>query len=80
MPERKDGARPARDNPAVLPPIEFPEALPVVLSAKARPVTPKYGEVSEAIRTNMNAFLAGTKTADAALADMKGKLGPVFGQ
>ena len=29
MPERKDGARPARDNPAVLPPIEFPEALPV---------------------------------------------------
>ena len=56
----------------------FPDALPVVLSAKARPVTAKYGEVSEAIRTNMNAFLAGTKSADAALADMKGKLGPVF--
>ena len=58
----------------------FPEALPVVLSAKARPVTPKYGEVSEAIRTNMNAFLAGTKTADAALGDMKAKLTPVFAQ
>lgn len=58
----------------------FPDALPVVLSAKARPVTPRYGEVSEAIRTNMNAFLAGTKTADVALADMKAKLGPVFGQ
>lgn len=58
----------------------FPEALPVLLSAKARPVTPRYGEVSETIRTNMNAFLAGTKTADVALADMKTKLGPVFGQ
>ncbi len=29
MPERKDGARPAPDNPPVLLPIEFPEALPV---------------------------------------------------
>lgn len=57
----------------------FPDALPVVLSARARPVTPRYGEVSEAIRTNMNAFLAGTKSADAALADMKTRLGPIFG-
>ncbi|MBV1701902.1 MAG: ABC transporter substrate-binding protein [Hyphomicrobiales bacterium] len=58
----------------------FAGALPVLLSSKARPVTPRYGEVSEALRTNMNAYLAGTKTADAALADMKAKLQPVFGQ
>ena len=58
----------------------FPEALPVVLSARARPVTPRYGEVSEAIRTNMNAFIAGTKSGDVALADMKAKLAPIFGQ
>jgi multiple sugar transport system substrate-binding protein len=56
----------------------FKDALPVVKSARARPVTARYSEVSEIIRTNMNAFLAGTKTADAALADMSAKLGPIF--
>jgi len=34
--------------------------------------------VSEIIRTNVNAYLAGTKTADAALADMQSRLGPIF--
>ena len=29
MPERRQGTQTARDNPVVLPPIEFPEALPV---------------------------------------------------
>ncbi|MFO1149249.1 MAG: ABC transporter substrate-binding protein [Alsobacter sp.] len=56
----------------------FDAALPVLLAARARPVTPRYGEVSEVIRTNMNAFLAGTKSADDALKDMKTKLGGVF--
>jgi multiple sugar transport system substrate-binding protein len=56
----------------------FKDALPVVQSARSRPVSPRYTEVSEVIRTNMNAFLAGTKNADAALADMAGKLGPIF--
>lgn len=56
----------------------FKDALPVVQSARARPVSPRYTEVSEIIRTNMNAFLAGTKTADAALADMSSKLAPIF--
>jgi multiple sugar transport system substrate-binding protein len=56
----------------------FKDALPVVQSARARPVTPRYSEVSEIIRTNMNAFLAGTKTSEAALADMTTKLGPIF--
>ena len=40
----------------------FKDALPVVQTARSRPVTPRYNEVSDIIRTNMNAFLAGTKT------------------
>jgi multiple sugar transport system substrate-binding protein len=56
----------------------FADALPVVQAAKARPVTARYNEVSEVIRTNMNAYLAGTKPADAALADMRTRLGAIF--
>jgi multiple sugar transport system substrate-binding protein len=56
----------------------FKDALPVVQAARSRPVSPRYSEVSEAIRTNMNAYLAGTKTADAALTDMSGKLGAIY--
>ena len=48
----------------------FAQALPVVQTARARPVAANYPRVSEIIRTNMNAFLAGAKTTDAALADM----------
>ena len=55
----------------------FRDALPVVQSARSRPVTPRYNEVSEVIRTNMNAYLAGTKTADAALADMQSRLAAI---
>ena len=56
----------------------FKDALAVVQTAQSRPVSPRYTEVSEIIRTNMNAFLAGTKTGDAALADMTAKLGPIL--
>ena len=56
----------------------FKDALPVVQTARARPVTPRYTEVSEIIRTNMNAFLAGTKTSEAALSDMRTRLSPIF--
>jgi multiple sugar transport system substrate-binding protein len=56
----------------------FKEALPVVKTARARPVTPRYNEVSEVIRTNMNAFLAGTKTEDAALTDIRNRLGNIL--
>ena len=56
----------------------FKDALPVVQSARSRPVSPRYTEVSEIIRTNMNAFLAGTRSADAVLADMTQRLGPIF--
>jgi multiple sugar transport system substrate-binding protein len=56
----------------------FKDALPVVQTARARPVSPAYPRVSEVIRTNMNAFLAGSKTADAALADMTRDLAAVI--
>ncbi len=56
----------------------FAQALPVVQTARSRPVTPAYPRVSEIIRTNMNAFLAGSKTADAALADMSRDLATVI--
>lgn len=56
----------------------FADALPAVLAAKARPISPRYPEVSEIIRTNMSAVLAGTKTGDAALADMNTRLGAIF--
>ncbi len=56
----------------------FKDALPVVQSARSRPVSARYTEISEIIRTNMNAYLAGTKTGDAALADMQGKLGAIY--
>lgn len=56
----------------------FAQALPAVLAARSRPITPRYPEVSEIIRTNINAFLAGSKTADAALADMNARLSAIF--
>ena len=56
----------------------FAEALPVVESAKARPVSPQYPQVSDAVRGSMNAYLAGTRTTDAALSDMKNKLAPIY--
>jgi len=56
----------------------FADALPVVESAKSRPVSAQYPQVSDVIRSNMNAYLAGTKTTDVALADMKSRLTPLF--
>jgi multiple sugar transport system substrate-binding protein len=56
----------------------FADALPVVESAKSRPVSAQYPQVSDAVRGSMNAYLAGTRTTDAALADMKSKLAPIF--
>ncbi|MCC6194469.1 MAG: ABC transporter substrate-binding protein [Burkholderiales bacterium] len=56
----------------------FADALPVVETAKSRPVSAQYPQVSDAIRGNMNAYLAGTKTTDVALSDMKNRLQPLF--
>jgi len=56
----------------------FADALPVVEGARSRPVSAQYPQVSDVIRSNMNAYLAGTKTTDVALADMKSRLTPLF--
>lgn len=56
----------------------FAQALPVVQTARARPVSARYAEVSDVIRSNMNAFLAGARTADQALADMNQRLGRIL--
>jgi multiple sugar transport system substrate-binding protein len=56
----------------------FAEALPVVEGARSRPVSAQYPQVSDVIRSNMNAYLAGTKTTDVAIGDMKSKLTPLF--
>jgi len=52
----------------------FAQAQPVVQQARARPVTPRYNEVSEIIRTNVNAVLGRSVTPQAAVADMEGRL------
>jgi multiple sugar transport system substrate-binding protein len=56
----------------------FQFARNVVVTGRARPVCPDYPEVSEIIRTNMNAFLAGTRTADQVIADMNSRLARVY--
>jgi len=52
----------------------FADALAVVRTARSRPVSPRYPEVSDIIRTNVNAFMAGTKTAEQVIADLNGRL------
>jgi len=52
----------------------FANAQPVVETAKARPVTPRYNEVSEIIRTTVNAVLAGTMTPEQGADQMEGRL------
>lgn len=52
----------------------FAEAKPVVETAKARPVTPRYNEVSEIIRTTVNAVLAGTMTPEDGASQMEARL------
>jgi len=56
----------------------FQFARNVVVTGRARPVSPDYPEVSEIIRTNMNAFLAGTRSADQVIADMNSRLARVY--
>ena len=42
----------------------FADALPVVETARSRPVTPRYNEVSEVVRTTVNSVLAGVATPE----------------
>ncbi len=52
----------------------FADALPVVQSARSRPVTPRYSEVSEAIRVNTNSVMAGVKTPAAGVAEIENRV------
>ena len=52
----------------------FADAVPVVQTARARPVTPRYNEVSEVIRTTVNAVLAGTSTPADGATQIEGRL------
>jgi multiple sugar transport system substrate-binding protein len=54
------------------------QALPMLRAGRLRPATARYGEVSEIIRTNVNAFLAGSRNADAAATDISRRLGAVL--
>jgi multiple sugar transport system substrate-binding protein len=56
----------------------FAQAKAVVETARSRPKSPRYPEVSETIRTNTNAVLAGVKTPDAAIAEIESRLGRVL--
>ena len=52
----------------------FGDALQVVETAKARPVTPRYNEVSEVIRTTVNAVLAGVTTPEDGASQIEARL------
>ena len=52
----------------------FSDLLPVVQTAHARPVTPRYNEVSNAIRTTVNAVLAGQMTPTQGADQMQSRL------
>jgi multiple sugar transport system substrate-binding protein len=52
----------------------FADALQVVETAKARPVTPRYNEVSEVIRTTVNAVLAGVTTPEDGATQIEARL------
>ncbi|MBL8311592.1 MAG: ABC transporter substrate-binding protein [Burkholderiales bacterium] len=52
----------------------YRDSLPVVQAAKGRPMSDRYGEVSDAIRTTTNAVLARTVKPADAVNDIEGKL------
>ena len=58
----------------------FGEFFNVIRNARSRPVTPRYDEVSELIRTTMNSFLARSLTGDEALQQMQVGLEDIFNE
>lgn len=52
----------------------FRDALPVVATARARPVTPVYKQVSDALRINTNTVMAGVKTPAEALDEIENRI------
>lgn len=59
---------------------QFGQFFDVITNARPRPLTPFYGEVSELIRTNMNAFFARAQSADETLAQMQSGLEEILEQ
>jgi multiple sugar transport system substrate-binding protein len=52
----------------------FKNAVEVVVGGQARPMSARYGEVSDAIRTTTSAMLAKTKTTKDGVAEIDSKL------
>lgn len=52
----------------------FADALPVVQTARTRPTTPLYNQVSEIIRSTVNAVLSGNKTPEAGASEIGARL------
>lgn len=59
---------------------QFGQFFDVIQNARPRPLTPFYGEVSELIRTNMNAFFARAQDADTTLSQMQSGLTDILEQ
>ena len=53
-------------------------ALPVLESARARPVTPRYGEFSDAVRTSTSAMLGRSLSVPAGVAQIESRLRRIF--
>ena len=56
----------------------FKDAANVVIAGQARPISARYGEVSDAIRTTASAILARTKTPAEGVAEIDSKLSRVM--
>ncbi|WP_240741177.1 ABC transporter substrate-binding protein [Deinococcus sp. Arct2-2] len=56
----------------------FKSLFSIVTKARPRPITPNYPRVSEIIRNNVSAAVAGSKTVDVALAEMQRDLEPLL--
>ena len=56
----------------------FADAKQVVVTAQARPVTPRYNEVSETIRTAVNSVMAGVSTPEQGADAIKARLARVL--
>jgi multiple sugar transport system substrate-binding protein len=68
-------------DPAVLATApQYADFYDVIINARPRPVTPLYPDVSDLIRTTMNAFFARSMTADQALQKMQTGLQDILSQ
>lgn len=63
------------EDPEVLAAVPwFSDALPVLETARPRPVTPRYAEVSETIRTTFNAVMSGVTAPADGVAEIRARL------